>query len=219
LSVEIDPAPVTTPEEFVSFINGVGFCLWQRSVRFPGLPSLEAATPWDGDTHALFHNTWFWKDDLHIEKRLYYGQILGSGIAVFASREMLPYLIAAQGDNDARTLYEKNRLTHAALTVYEHIERNGATASNQLPVDPKERPKTLVPLQQRFLLTKHGLTGRTRGTYGYIWGLSEEHFPDAFSAAGRLRVEAGRQRVRQHFADHGTPLTDKQAEKLFHWTE
>ena len=121
--------------------------------------------------------TWFWKDDLHIDKRLYYGQILGAGVAALVSLEMLPYLIAAQGDNDARTLYEKNRLPHLSLQVYEHIERQGVTASNQLPVSFKDRYKALIPLQQRYLLTKHSLTGRTRESTVIIGDCVRRIFP------------------------------------------
>lgn len=210
---------VKTPEEFVAYLDRIGLCLWQRSERHPAFPSLEAVTPWDGDGHTLMMRTWFWKDDLHIEKRLYYGLIVGSGVPAFASLAMLPILIAAQGDNDARTLYEKNRLSHAALTIYEHVERGGPTASNRLPVESKERTKALITLQQRFLLTKHALTGRTRGTYGYVWGLCEEHFTDAFSAAAKLRVETARQKIVAHLNGQGVALTDAQAAKLFHWTE
>ena len=216
---------VTTPEECVEYVNQAGLCLWTSRKGWESWPSLEKATSVaqtdeDGDTFAsaFMMMTWFWKDDLHIEKRLYYGQILGAGIAALVSLEMLPYLIAAQGDNDARTLYEKNRLPYLSLQVYEHIERQGVTASNQLPVGFKDRYKALIPLQQRFLLTKHSLTGRTRGKYGYNWGLCEAHFPDAFQAAAKLSVTNARETVRTHLSDkHGVVLTDTQAAKIFHW--
>ena len=131
---------------------------------------------------------------------------------------MLPYLIAAQGDNDARTLYEKDRLPYLSLQVYEHIERQGVTASNRLPVTFKDRYKALIPLQQRFLMTKHSLTGRTRGKYGYNWGLCEAHFPDAFRTAAKLPVAEARETVRTQLAEkHGVVLTETQAAKIFHW--
>lgn len=212
-------SPVSTPDECVAFVNAVGLCVWQRSAKIPSFPSLEAATRWDGDAHALMMGTWFWKDDLHIEKRLFYGLLLGSGTPLFVSLALLPTLIAAQGDNDAHTLYEKNRLTREALTIYEHVERAGATASNRLPVGTRERTNALVTLQQRFLLTKSGLSGRTRGTYGYIWGICEEQFPDAFRAAAKRRVEEARREVREHLESHGVTLTKAQAAKLFRWTE
>ena len=220
---------VTAPEECVEYVNQAGFCLWTRRRGWESWPSLEAVTPWveSADTNGekidsfaspFMMQTWFWKDDLYIEKKLYYGQILGAGVAALVSLEMLPYLIASQGDNDARTLYEKNRLPHLSLQVYEHIEKNGVTASNKLPVGFKDRYKSLIPLQQRFLLTKHSLTGRTRGKYGYNWGLCEEHFPDAFQAAAKLPVEKARETIRTHLSEtQGISLTDTQAARIFHW--
>ncbi|MES2464094.1 MAG: hypothetical protein V4671_26270 [Armatimonadota bacterium] len=220
---------VSTPEECVEYVNQAGLCLWTRRRGWDSWPSLESVTPWfttvdpndektDSFASPFMMATWFWKDDLHIEKKLYYGQILGNGIATLASLEMLPYLIAAQGDNDARTLYEKNRLSYLSLQVYEHIEKNGVTASNKLPVGYKDRSKSLIPLQQRFLLTKHSLTGRTRGKYGYNWGLCEEHFPEAFRAAAKLSVAKARETVCVCLAEkHGLVLSEAQAAKAFHW--
>src|SRR5690349_16498124 len=110
---------ISTPDACVDYVNRVGLCAWRGLDRYPAFPSLAEVTPWDD--HEILLQTWFWKDDLHIERRLYYGQILGSGVPAFASLDFLPYLIAAQGDNDARTLYEKGRLPDNALRVYEHI--------------------------------------------------------------------------------------------------
>src|SRR5207237_2027560 len=95
---------VTTPEECVAFVERVGLCTWRHQPRFPGLPSLEMETPWRGMEVTL--QTWFWKDDLHNERRLYFGMLLAPDIPVFVSLKFLPALIAAQGDIDARTLHE-----------------------------------------------------------------------------------------------------------------
>jgi hypothetical protein len=214
---------ITTQEECIEYVHQAGFCLWTRRQGWESWPSLEKEMSGDPLTEEsssgpFMMATWFWKDDLHIEKKLYYGQILGAGVATLVSLEMLPRLIAAQGDNDARTLYEQNRLPYSSLQVYEHIERNGVTPSNQLPVSHKDRSKALVPLQHRFLLTKHDLTGRTRGTYGYKWGLCEEHFPDAFGMAAKLPVAKARETVLTHLQEkHGVVLNEKQAARIFHW--
>ena len=206
---------VCTPEDFVRFVDAVGCCTRSSLVAYPDFPNQGELI---GTIPPGTSDPWFWKDDLHIEKKLYYGQILGAGVAALVSLEMLPHLIAAQGDNDARTLYEQNRLPHLSLQVYEHIERNGVTPSNQLPTSSKDRSKALVPLQQRFLLTKHDLTGRTRGTYGYKWGLREEHFPDAFGSAAKLSVAKARETVLNHLQEkHGVVLNEKQTARIFHW--
>ncbi len=208
---------VTTPDACVAFVERVGLCAWSRAPRFAGLPSLQEATPWANDTGALMNHSWFWKDDLHLEKRLFYGQILRGGKPAFASLDLLPLLIASQGDIDARDLHEKGRLAHNALTVYEHVEKNGPTATNCLPWPPGSRHLYLAQLQQRFLLTKHALTGRTRGTYGYVWGLCEAFFPDAFAQAARRSPEAARTRLVHDLNERGTMLTYVQAARLLDW--
>ena len=206
-------AEVTTPAACVAFVERVGLCAWNRAAsRFPDLAALGDATPWAGDTGALMNHTWFWKDDLHIEKRLFYGQILKNGKPAFASLDLLPFLIASHGDNDPRDLHEKGRLAHNALTVYEHVERNGPTATNRLPWPPGSRHLYLAQLQQRFLLTKHALTGRTRGTYGYVWGLCDAFFPDAFVHAARLDVADARAQVAARLS-----LDAMQAASLLGW--
>lgn len=213
-------ATVTTPDEAVEYVNRVGLCAWRRVVKLSGFPSLEAQTPWD-NTHDAIMQMWFWKDDLHIEKRLFYGQLLGrDGTPVFASLPFLPYLIAAQGDCcDVRELYEKNRLSRVALDLYAHIEENGPTPKNRLPYPPKtSQTPPLITLQQKFLITKTGLTGRTRGTYGYVWGLCETFFPDAFQSAAQIPVANARAHIVTHLRQNGLPdLMESEAARLFRW--
>lgn len=212
-------AEVTTPDECVAYVNRVGLCAWRRLPRLPAaFPTLEGVTPW-ADTGDVHLHTWFWKDDLHIERRLFYGMLLAGGTPVFVSLAFLPLLIAAQGDNDARTLYEQGRLPQNALLVYEHVVRNGPTATNRLPWPAGSRHLYLTELQRRFLLTKHGLTGRTRGTYGYVWGECQSLFPDAFRQAAQMSVADARQTVLGHFAAQNVELTPAAAARLFRWTE
>ncbi len=208
---------VTTSEECVAYVNRVGICSWQQLERLPEFPSLEAVTPWARKEIHL--HTWFWKDDLHIERRLYYGKLLGTESPAFVSLALLPTLIAAQGDNDPHTLFEQGRLSQMALDIYRHIDRSGPTPSNQLPWRPGSRQMHLVALERRFILTKHGLTGRTRGMYGYIWGKCEDHFPEAFTTASRLSVRNARQRVQEHLMAQGVELTLAHTAKLFRWSE
>jgi hypothetical protein len=160
-------------------------------------------------------HTWFWKDDLHIEKRLYYGQLWGAGTPVFISLSLLPTLIAAQGDCDPRELYDKNRLTRVALSLYEYIEQQGPSPKSKLPYPPKtSKTPPLVQLQQHFLITKVGLTGRGRGTYGYVWGTCQGFFPEAFERASALPVLEARRALAQHLA-----LPQEKLTKLLRWQE
>jgi hypothetical protein len=119
------PVTVTTPEECVNYVERVGICTWRHHPKLPWFPSLEEETAWRGFNMTM--QTWFWKDDLHIERRLYFGMLLAPDTPLFVSLALLPVLIAAQGDLDARTLHEKGLLASNALRVYEHIERSGIT--------------------------------------------------------------------------------------------
>ena len=109
------PTTVTTPEECLRFVDSVELCTWRHQPRLPWFPSLEMATAWRGGDVTL--QTWFWKDDLHIARRLYFGMLVVPDIPVFVSLSLLPVLIAAQGDIDARTLHEKGLLASNALKV------------------------------------------------------------------------------------------------------
>lgn len=208
---------ITTPEQCVAYVNRIGICSWRRMPQMPEFPSLEAATSWGGMELTL--QTWFWKDDLHIEKHLYYGKLLGAETPTFVSMEMLPVLIAAQGDNDPRTLHEKGRLSQMAFEIYDHIERNGPTASNRLPWRPGSRQMHLIALERRFLITKQALSGRTRGTYGYIWGKADDFFPESFATAGRLPVKVAQEQIVTHLNSQGLSLTHAEVARLLRWSE
>lgn len=202
---------IQTADDCAAFVDRVGVCGWRRFDRLASLPSIEAESPWDGDTGALMNQTWFWKDDLHIAKRVFYGPLL-AGHFVFVSMELLPSMIAAQGDNDPRTLFEQGRLASNALQVFEHIARQGPTATNAIAWPSGSRHLYLTALQQKFLLTKHGLTGRTRGTYGYVWGECQPFFPDAFERAARIAVPDARAAVAARLA-----VPESVAGKLLKW--
>lgn len=173
------------------------------------------ATEWRG--WDLTINTWFWKDDLHIERHLYFGMLLAPEIPVFVSRAFLPVLIAAQGDIDPHTLYEKGLLPANALSIYEHVARVGLTATSALPVPVNSRTAALAHLQQKFLLTKYNLTGRTRAAYGYRWCLCEDAFPESFAEASRLSVAEAREQALSRLNGHGAELTSERVARLFRW--
>ena len=206
---------ITTPQECIAYVDRVGICSWRKMAKTPSFPSLEEATPWDGNMLTL--QTWFWKDDLHIEKRLYYGKLLDSETPTFVSMAWLPVFIAAQGDNDPYTLYEKGRLSQMAFEIYEHIERNGPTPASRMPWRRGSHQMHLIALERCFLVTKHGLTGRTRGTYGYLWGKADTFFPEAFDTAAKINVADARERIRLHLAAYGVTLSAAETAKKFRW--
>ncbi|WP_395138944.1 hypothetical protein, partial [Armatimonas sp.] len=57
-----------------------------------------------------------------------------------------------------------------------------------------------------------GLTGRTRGTYGYLWGTCESFFPEAFKAASKLAVCDARQALAAHL-----DMPEARVGKLLRW--
>lgn len=206
---------VSTQEDCLAFVNDVGLCTWRHYPKIPCLPSLELATGWRGA--EVTGQTWFWKDDLHIERRLYFGMLIAPDIPAFASLSFLPYLMAAQGDIDPRSLHEKGLLPSNSLKVYEYIERSGPTATSAIPFAAGSRMLYLAHLQQKFLLTKHDLTGRTRGKYGYRWCLCEEAFADSFAAAARIDVAGARRQVAETLSRHCSEMTTERAGQLFRW--
>ncbi len=213
---EADEKPlISTPEQCVEFVNQVQICTWRQNARFKWMPSLEMATPWRG--MQLTYETWFWKDDLHISRSLYFGMLIAPDTPVFVSRRLLPALIAAQGDIDAENLHETGLLASNAIRVYRHIEQHGPTATAALPWQQGSRMLYLATLQQKFLLTKYDLTGRTRGKYGYRWCLCEDAFAESFEQAQRLRVLEAREQVTRVFANYNPEITVDIVRKMLRW--
>ncbi|NLC55470.1 MAG: hypothetical protein GX774_01370 [Armatimonadetes bacterium] len=186
---------IRSEEDAVAFVDAVGFCLIDRPERGE-FPSLAAAFP--GAPDSVLGRVWFWKDDLHIQRRLYYTRLF-AGRPGFISTEWLPLCIAAYGEV-ADELIFSGRLSHAAREVYQILEREGPLPSREvrraLSAEARHRADSaLADLERRFIITKTGLTGRTRGTYGYLLDLAERWVPEAFSQAGRLRREEATARI------------------------
>jgi len=184
---------VRDEEGFVRFLNAVGICLWMPhpSLDFPNL-----AEKMELDNPDNIWGTWFWKDDLHEAKRLYYGKLLG-GRPTFVAMDFLPYVIAALGDVDPYTLHEQGRLTADALRIYEVLLRRRELSTGELRREvgltgPGTKPvfeKAVTSLCALFQVCKTRITGRTRGTYGYRWGLVEDWIPDVLAEAAKLEPE------------------------------
>jgi hypothetical protein len=176
-------------ENAVAFVNATGFCTIDNP-RTWEFPYLAAAFP--GRPDGVLGRIWFWKDDLHTARRVYYTRLFG-GQPGFISNEWLPVCIAAYGDA-ADELIHTGRISQTAREAYEALERHGPLASRELKRMLSEESRgrcdtALKELERRFIITKVGLTGRERGTYGYVLDLAERWAPEAFEAAGRTRRE------------------------------
>ena len=172
------PSPVRIPEEAAAFVDQVGFCTWTPLKRYLASEG---------------------KDDLHFTKRLYYAKIFTKQ-ASFISLKLLPYFIAAQ-ERDVFFLYDEGQLTTATKRIYEFLRENGPTSTRNLRsgtwLSGKENKsaheRAMDDLLRRFIVCKVGLTGRTRGKYGYIWDLTDAWLPELAEKASRLeRGEAKR---------------------------
>ena len=78
-------------------------------------------------------------------------------------------------------------------------------------------PKTKGSLSYTFLVCKVDLTGRTRGTYSYIWDVAERFWPQVFENAQDTTPLAARQRIREQLQLFGLEPTAELEQKLFLW--
>ena len=219
--------PVQSEDDAVAFGEAMGFCTWGpvAGVQFPNLAGHMGET-----AHSVLFSTWYWKDDAHFDQRLYYAKII-RGQPSFVSPEYLPDLIAAlagrghEAERDSQRLYQEGRLSREAKTIYDYLVDHPAQPTRELRRGTRllgtdvntATENALVELQRRFLICKVGLTGRTRGTYSYIWDLAERWAPDAFEEAGRISVSAARSRVRGRLVELGIDPTPALEARLFLW--
>ncbi len=209
---------VHSEEDVVRFVNAVGCCTVNALERYPDFPSVAVAM---GEAEALWH-AWFWKDDLHIAKRLYYTRLF-AGRPGFIALDWLPAFIAGSGAA-ADELFLLGAVPAEAQALYRLVEERGPLASRALktllpPDARKAATGHLWELERRFLVTKTGLTGRERGTYGYIWDLADRWLPDAFPAADRLKRAPAREQITAHLEALGVTVNAKLRERVLKWEE
>ena len=211
----------------VAFVEALGFCTWGPvpGMRFPNLAEQMGKT-----ASSVLAATWFWKDDAHLDRRVYYAKVI-RGQPSFISPEYLPDFIAAIGgrgqeaERDPQRLFQEGRLSREARTIYDHLAEHPAQPTRDLRrgarLVGKEQTaateRALTELQRRFLVCKVGLTGRTRGTYSYIWDLAERWTPESFEEAGRTSVAAARARIRGRLGEFGVESVPALEERLFLW--
>ncbi len=177
---------VQSPDDMVHFVEEVGCC---TSNELPGYPEFPYQSAVIGDVTAGVPDPWFWKDDLHTEKRLYYTRVFG-GQPGFIANALLPVLLMTNGAV-ADELIFTGGMSLETQEIYRLIERLG-------PISIKDMKRQLAPdalhgvsrvlheLDRQFIITKTGITGRVRSTYGYIWDLVERWMPDILVAADQL---------------------------------
>lgn len=209
---------VRTPDDMVRFVDAVGCCTGKALAGYQDFPSQSTVI---GKLDAATTDTWFWKDDLHIEKRLYYTRVFG-GQPGFVSMSLLPAFIATNGMVADELLFN-GMLSPEARQVYDTIEAHGPISSINLkllltPDAKRAANRVLHELERQFIITKTGITGRTRGTYSYIWDLVERWVPDVLVAADRLGRATAMAMIREHLIAFGVPPDSPFYAKVLGWT-
>ena len=208
---------VRTPEDLVRFVDAVGCCTLDT---LPGYHDFPAQSAVMGEIDAAAPDVWFWKDDLHIEQRIYYTRVFG-GQPGYISYALLPVLIATNGAV-ADELMMTGGMTPEAQQIYRIIEEHGPIPIRHLkrmltPGAKYSATTVLQKLERRFMITKTGITGRTRGTYGYIWDLVERWMPEMLVAADRLGRAPAMAILHEHLASFSIPGDSPFFRKVLGW--
>jgi hypothetical protein len=205
---------VATEDDCVRFVDGVGFCTIDRAEAAQDFPSQADAM---GLESAIGH-TWFWKDDLHIQKRLYYTRLFFNKPG-YISMEFLPAFIATNGQV-ADELMVMGRMPLAQQTIYKIIEAEGPISTRDLKQQltgdvKKQSAAALITLERLFIGTKVDITGRTMQTYSYVWDLAERWVPWAFEEADRIGAAKAKTKILGKLDADGIPRD--LAPKAFGW--
>jgi hypothetical protein len=208
---------VRTPEDLVRFVDAVGCCTTMPLPRYPDFPHRSAVM---GALDSMAPDPWFWKDDLHAERRIYYTRVFG-GQPGFISYALLPALVATNGAA-ADELLLTGALSPEAREIYSLIETHGPIPIKELkrqlmPEAKRGVNRVLTQLERQFIITKTDISGRTRATYGYIWDLVERWAPDVLTAADRLGRNAAMALIRAHLAEFGVPVDSTFYQKVLGW--
>jgi len=209
---------VRQEDDLVRFVQQVGFSTINQLPRWPAFPSQEIAM----GIPDVLGVTWFWKDDLHTARRLYYTRLF-AGRPGFISLEMLPIFIATNGEV-ADELIHYGLLPATTREILHGIEEHGPISTRKLkalltPEARRASTTTLIDLEQRFIICKTGITGREMGTYGYLWDLAERWMPDAFTAADRLKRKDARATVLDRLRAVGVDPQPAFLTRVLRWSE
>ncbi|HEY3418471.1 MAG TPA: hypothetical protein VGM23_16470, partial [Armatimonadota bacterium] len=206
-----------TEDDLVRFVSDIGCCTIDILPKYPDFPCQGVAMDKDG----VLGETWFWKDDLHIDRRLYYTRIF-AGKPGYISLELLPAFIATNG-----AVMDELALTGGATVLerelYRLIEEMGPVSTKSLKAQLGEEEKraaaqSLINLECRFLITKVDITGRERGTYSYVWNLTERYCLEALAASDALGVKRARVIIQERLASFGIPQDSPFYPRALGWT-
>jgi len=193
---------LSTDEDCVRFVDDVGFCTIDPAERVPEFPNQADAMGLD----SALGRAWWWKDDLHIQKRLYYTRLFFNKPG-YISMEMLPAFIATNGQV-ADELILMGRMPISQQTIHQYVEAEGPISSKDLKRVlvgdvKKQSASALIEMERLFIVTKIDITGRTAHTYSYVWDLAERWVPWAFEEADRLGRKQARTKILERLNQNG----------------
>src|SRR5713226_9134485 len=109
--------------------------------------------------------------------------------------------------------------TGASLRFCEQMPQVASTRGASLSTRGMRAPteRALLELQRRFLICKVDVTGRTRGTYAYVWDLAERFWPESFAHACTIHPGTARHRIQGQLGIFGIESSTQLESKLFLW--
>jgi len=123
---ELFPIPIRDQEDAARFVDATGFCTWGPVPGF-SLPNLAEAM---GETAtSVLDCTWYWKDDLHLDRRVFYAKVI-RGQPTFIAPSFVPTFISAlagpgrEAERDVVSLYLEGRLSCEARGIDEYLLDN-----------------------------------------------------------------------------------------------
>ncbi len=171
---------------------------------------------------------WGWKDDLPLEKRLYYGTLLVRK-PTFVSMRMLPVFYATFGRageadehlDDVRV----GRISDVARRVIEYLAQRGETQTKrmraELGIASREGKtvydKAIDDLQRLMYATRVRAVGEDRESYNYTYDLFVRRYPEVVKAAEGISSTEAATRLLARAIELAGAITSRQAQKLFDW--
>lgn len=202
---QLDAKRVATLADAARYINRFGFC-WLFAPRDHKLelPSLFEAVKgkrdahiddWDQDSDRV----WAWKNDLPAAHRAYYGKAF-AGKPVFVSLKMLPYVIAALGQDDVTRAYTHGALSYDAKRVFDSLQEFGAQPTQALkrsagfvgkPGNTRYH-RALDELQTKLIVSSMGATNEGSAWHSQIFDLVAHWFEPQALEAKHIDVRSAR---------------------------
>jgi hypothetical protein len=129
------PHPIKGPDDAVALVTTLGFCTWGPMSRM-AFPNLAEAM---GETAtSVLARTWFWKDDLHLARQLYYGKIIAGQPSFIAPGYLEDFIAALAGwglerERDPIKLYLDGRLSREARAIYAGVHHSSRYCASTDP--------------------------------------------------------------------------------------